>query len=184
MAEKDMELASNDKDLASWAAEATRMQEELKWESEERRKAQAEAAEAEKMREEIEKVAVEAQASVEQVGSVRKYLMVFGIQEIVAKIFASDDYVFKVAGLVPKLQAKGRVKLLEELRAEYFPDKDIKDMPGYMEGAVDISNAAFTEMQKGPKECGILDQLAARPKMDVVGIKALEMPKRRGPRGD
>lgn len=91
---------------------------------------------------------------------------------------------FEVAGLVPKLQATGRVKLLEELQAEYFPDKDIMEMPGYVEGAVEASNAAFAEMQKGPKECAILEQLAARPEMDVAEIRALEMPKRRGPMED
>lgn len=48
-----------------------------------------------------------------------------------------------------------------------------------MENAVDISNAAFAEMQKGPKECNILDELAARPDMGVEEIEALQMPKRR-----
>lgn len=52
---------------------------------------------------EMEKVAVKAQAALERVKGVRKYLMEYGIRKIVAKIFASDDYVFKMAGLVPKL---------------------------------------------------------------------------------
>lgn len=86
---------------------------------------------------------------------------------------------FEAAGLVPKLQATGRVGLLRELQGEYFPDKEIKDLPGYVDNAVEISNAAFAEMQKGPKECKILDDLAARPDMSVEEIEALQMPKRR-----
>lgn len=54
-----------------------------------------------------------------------------------AKIFGSDDYMFEVAGLVPKLQATSRVTLLQEMQAEYFPGKDIKDLPGYVEKAMD-----------------------------------------------
>lgn len=67
---------------------------------------------------------------------------------------------------------------------EYFPEKDIKEMPGYAEGAIEASNVAFMEMQKGPKECAILEQLAVRPDMDVAEIRALEMPKHQGPKGD
>lgn len=48
----------------------------------------------------------------------------------------------------------------------------------YVEGAVEVSNAAFAEMQKGPHECHILDELAARPDMSVEEIRALEMPRR------
>lgn len=51
----------------------------------------------------MEKVAAEAQAALGRVEGVRKYLMESGVWEIVAKIFASDDYVFEVASLVPKL---------------------------------------------------------------------------------
>lgn len=105
-------------------------------------------------------------------------MMTSGVREIVAKIFASDDYVYEVAGLVPKIQATGRVELLRELQGEYIPGKDIKDLPGYVENAVDISNAAFAEIQKGPKECNILDELAARPEMGVEEIEALQMRKR------
>lgn len=78
-----------------------------------------------------------------------------------AKIFANDDYVFEVAGLVPKLQATGQVTLLQELQGEYFSDKDIKDIPEYVEKVVDVSNAAFTEMQKRP----------VQQEMDVEEIK-------------
>lgn len=93
-----------------------------------------------------------------------------GVREIVAKIFASDDYVFKVAGLEPKLQATGQVSLLRELQEECFTEKEKKDLPGYVENVVDIFNAAFAKMQKGPKECQILEELAARPDMGVGEI--------------
>lgn len=69
--------------------------------------------------------------------------MEFGVWEIVVKIFASFEYVLEVAGLVPKLQATGRVALLRELQRDYFPKKDIKDLPEYVENVVDISNEAF-----------------------------------------
>lgn len=80
---------------------------------------------------------------------------------------------------MPKLQATGRVALLRELQKEYVPGKNIEDLPGYVEDAVETSNAAFAEMQKGPRECYILDELAARPDMSAEEIKALQMPKRR-----
>lgn len=65
------------------------------------------------MKKEMEKVATEAQAVLEQAEVAPKYLMESGIQEIVEKNFASDNYVFEVTGLVPKLQAIGRVALLQ-----------------------------------------------------------------------
>lgn len=46
----------------------------------------------------MEKVVREAQAALERSEGAQKYLMESGVQEIVAKIFASDDYVFEVAG--------------------------------------------------------------------------------------
>lgn len=125
LGEKDLDLAGKDKELVSWVAKATRMQEEIEWERQEREKAQAEAAEVVKKKEEVEKEVAEARVALERAEGVRRHLMESGIYEIVAKIFASNDYVFEVAGLVPKLQATGRVKLLEELQAEYFPDKEI-----------------------------------------------------------
>lgn len=67
---------------------------------------------------------------------------------------------------------------------KYFPGKEIKDLLGYVKKAVDASNAAFTEMQKGLKQCAILDKLAARPRLEVEEIKALEMPKLREPGGE
>lgn len=171
-------MAKKEKELAARAADLVRKQEELDWERSERAKARVEAAEATKKRGEMEKVAAETQAALDRSEGVRKYLMMSGVRRIVAKIFSSDDYVYEVVGLVPKLQATGRVELLRELQEEYFPGKEIKDLPGYVENAVDISNAAFAEMQKGPKECKILDDLAARPDMSVEEIEALQMPKR------
>lgn len=56
-----------------------------------------------KKKEETEKGAVKAQAALERVKGVRKYLMEYGICKIVAKIFASDEYVFEMVGFVPKL---------------------------------------------------------------------------------
>lgn len=50
MAEKDLDLANKEKDLASWAAEVIRMQQELEWEREKQGKAQVEATEAVKRR--------------------------------------------------------------------------------------------------------------------------------------
>lgn len=41
------------------------------------------------------------------------------------------------------------MRLLEELQPLYFKDKELKDLPGFVEGAMDISNAAFTKLQ-GP----------------------------------
>lgn len=134
-----------------------------------------EAAEAVKKREEMKKLAAKAQAALEWSERVWKYLMKCGVWEIVAKIFASDDYVFEVAGLVPNLQATGRVALLRELQEYYFPEKEVNDLPGYVEKAVDISNPAFTKMQKGPQEWHILDKLAAQPNMGVEEIKALQL---------
>lgn len=43
---------------------------------------------------------------------------------------------------------------------------------------MDYSSAAFAEIQKGPKECNILDELAAQPDMAVEEIKALQMRRR------
>lgn len=86
-----------------------------------------------KRRVEIEKVATEVQAALGRAEGFRKYIIEFGVWEIVAKIFASDEYVFDVMELVPKLQATGQVALLQELKEKYFPDKDvIKDFPGYV----------------------------------------------------
>lgn len=44
---------------------------------------------------------------------------------------------------------------------------------------MEVSNAAFAEIQNGPQECQILDDLAAQPEMSVEDIRALQMPKRR-----
>lgn len=74
----------------------------------------------------------EVQAALERADSVWKYLLKSKIREIMAKIFASDDYIFQVAGLVVKLQVMGRVALLQELKEEYFLDNDIKKLPEYM----------------------------------------------------
>lgn len=43
----------------------------------------------------------EVQAALERTKEVQKYLMEVGVREIVAKIFASDNYILEVAGLVP-----------------------------------------------------------------------------------
>lgn len=184
LTEKEVDVANKEKELAVRAAEITRKQEELDWERGERAKARVEAAEAVRQRDEMERKVVELQAALERAEGVRRYLMESGVRDIVAKIFASDDYVFEVAGLVPKLQATGRVALLQELKEEYFPGKELKELPGYVENALDTSNAAFAEMQKGPRKCHILDELAARPEMNVEEIKALQMPTRRRPSGN
>lgn len=179
LTEKETDIANKEKDLAVRATKITRKQEELDWERGERAKARVEAAEVVKERDEMRKVAAEAQVALERSEGVQKYLMEAGVREIVAKIFASDDYISEVAGLVPKLQATRRVALLRELQGEYFSGKDIEDLPGYVENAVEASNPAFAEMQKGPQECQILDELAARPEMSVEDIRALQMSKGR-----
>lgn len=153
LTKKEVDLANKEKELAVRVAKITPKQEEFDWEHKEYTKARVEAVEAVKKRKEMEKTAAEAQAALELSEGVQRYLMESGVREIVAKIFASDNYVFEVAGLVPKLQATRRVSLLRELQEVYFPRKEIKDLPGYMENTVDISNVAFVEIQKSPKEC-------------------------------
>lgn len=175
---KEADVASKERELTVQNAELVRKQEELDRERGELAKARTEIAEATRRSSEMEKVAAETRAALDRSEEVRRYMMTSGVREIVAKIFASDDFVYEVAGLVPKIQTTGRVELLRELQEEYFPGKDIKDLPGYVENAVDISNAAFAEIQKGPKECKILDELAARPEMGVEEIEALQMRKR------
>lgn len=127
---------------------------------------------------EAQTVAAEAQVALERSEKVRKYLMGGGVREIVGKIFASDDYIAEVAKLVPKLQAMGRVTLLRELQREYMPGRNVEDLPGYVEDAVEASNAAFVEIQNDLRESYILEKLTARPDMGVEEIRALQMPKR------
>lgn len=91
-----------------------------------------------------------------------------------AKIFTSDAFVFEVAGLVPKLQATECVLLLRELQEDYFPKKDIKNLPWYVEISVDISNAAFAEMQKGTQECYFLARDECRGDKSATNAKALK----------
>lgn len=61
---------------------------------------------------EIEKVVTEMQAVLDRAEKVRKYIMTSGVREIVAKVFAINDNVYEVTGLVTKLQSTGRVELL------------------------------------------------------------------------
>lgn len=60
------------------------------------------------------------------------------------------------------------------LKEGYFPDKELRDLPGFMENIVGLFNAAFTKLQTGPKAFKILDNLAARPDMTVDEIKTLK----------
>lgn len=153
---KEANVANKEKELTTRATELVRKQEELDWEGGKRAKARVEAAEATRKSSEIEKVVAETQATLDRSEKVHKYMMMSGVREIVAKVFTNDDYMYEMAGLVPKLQATGHVELLRELHEEYLSSKDIKDLPEYMENAVDISNVAFAKMQKGPRECNIL----------------------------
>lgn len=50
----------------------------------------------------------------------------------------------------------------------------MKDLPGFVENAVNVSNAAFAELQTGPKTFKILDDLAAQPDMTVEETRALK----------
>lgn len=144
MTVKEVDLANKENELAAQAAELVQKQEDLDWERNKRAKDRVEAAEVTRKSSEMEKVVAETQAALDRSEKVRKYIMTSDIREIVTKVFASDDYVYELAGLVPKLQDTGRVELLWELQEEYFPSKDIKDLPGYVKNTVDISNAAFT----------------------------------------
>lgn len=172
---KDTELASTERELAFRSDKLAKKQEELVLQGSELAKARLEVGEATKKMDEMEKTATDMRAALDRAEGVRRYLMMSGVREIVAKIFASDDFVYDVAGLVPKIQTTGRVALLQELQEKYFPGKEIKDLPGFVENAVDISNAAFAEIQKGPKTCNILEELSARPDLTVEEIKALKM---------
>lgn len=68
------------------------------------------------------------------------------------KIFACDEFAYYMAGLVPKIQTTGYVLLLKTLQEEFFPDKELNDLPSFVKNAVDVSNAAFKKLQTGPKE--------------------------------
>lgn len=122
---KEADVASKERELTVQNAELVRKQEELDRERGELAKARTEIAEATRRSSEMEKVAAETRAALDRSEKVRRYMMTSGVREIEAKVFASDDYVYEVAGLVPKLQATGRVELLRELQGEYFPGKDI-----------------------------------------------------------
>lgn len=98
-----------------------------------------------------------------------------GIKKVVDKIFSSDEFGKMMSEIVPKVPTTGLVRLLEELQPLYFKDKDLKDLPGFAEGAKNISNAAFTKLQ-WPKLFQIVTDLTANPSMTVEEIRALKTP--------
>lgn len=96
-------------------------------------------------------MAIGIQAALNCSEDVRRYLMSTGIQEIVDKIFASDKFGFLIGNLVPKIQNTGLVQLLQTLNPEYFADKELKDLPDFVEDAEGVSNDTFTKLQQGSK---------------------------------
>lgn len=106
----------------------------------------------------------------QHVKEVQKYLMSSGVWEIM-KIFASDEFAYYMTDLVPNIQTTGCVLLLMTLQEKFFPYKELKDLPDFLENAVDVSNAAFTELQTGPKMFKILDKLVGCPDLTIEEIK-------------
>lgn len=70
---------------------------------------------AQKVRE-LEEVAIETRASLDCAEKVQQYLMSLGVWLIMEKIFASDEFAYYMAGLVPKVQIMGHVLLLKTLQ--------------------------------------------------------------------
>lgn len=97
------QLAGKEDELAGKGSKLAKKEKELVLKEGELEKAMTEIAESAKKISKMEEMASDMHAALNQYDRMRKYLMSMGVQEIVDKIFASDELRFFIVDMVPKI---------------------------------------------------------------------------------